>query len=130
MLSALSSTYSRFFNPASPVKPEHICTSNGLSSLIEHLAACTADAADCWLIPAPYYNGFTQDLNATSKVGIASVEIPEGQHGELGEVEALEKEMQRRSRDKALPKIAAVLVTNPHNPLGPFPFFSSSSPPD
>ncbi|GAA5906199.1 hypothetical protein JCM6882_006074 [Rhodosporidiobolus microsporus] len=118
ILNALSDTYSRFFNPHKPVKPEHICTSNGLSSLIEHLAACTADVGDCWLIPAPYYNGFTLDLNATSKVDIASVEIPEGQHGELGEVEALEQEMQRRSKDEEAPKITAVLVTNPHNPLG------------
>ncbi|GAA5824944.1 hypothetical protein JCM11251_006033 [Rhodosporidiobolus azoricus] len=118
IFSALSSTYARFFNPVTPVKAEHICTSNGVSSMIEHLAACTADEGDCWLIPAPYYNGFTMDLNATSKVGIASVQIPEGQHGELGEVEVLEKELQRRAMDETLPKVTAVLVTNPHNPLG------------
>ncbi|BGP17694.1 hypothetical protein JCM10213v2_005733 [Rhodosporidiobolus nylandii] len=117
IFSALAPLYARYFNPHTPVEARQIATSNGLSSMIEHLAACISDEGDSWIIPAPWYNGFAQDLNSTSKVDIASVDIPDGQHGEMGEVEALEDEMQRRKREDG-PKITAVLVTNPHNPLG------------
>ncbi|BGP49569.1 hypothetical protein JCM10450v2_005463 [Rhodotorula kratochvilovae] len=96
IFTALGSLYAAHFKPHDEVKPEHIATSNGLSPMIEHLAAVTSDVGDEWLIPAPWYNGFAQDLNATSQVGIASVSIPVGKTGTLAEVEALEAEMQRR----------------------------------
>ncbi|GAA5870829.1 hypothetical protein JCM8547_001718 [Rhodosporidiobolus lusitaniae] len=117
LLAALSAFYSRYFDPLTPVNREHICTSNGLSSTIEHLASCISDPGDSWIIPTPYYNGFTEDLGATAKVDIVAVPIPEGEHGETGEVEALEAELARR-RQEGGSKVTAILVTSPHNPLG------------
>ncbi|GAA5983427.1 hypothetical protein JCM11641_007845 [Rhodosporidiobolus odoratus] len=117
IFAALASLYAKHFNPHAPLQSSHIAVSNGLSSMIEHLAACISDEGDSWLIPAPWYNGFLQDLSATSKVEIASVDVPDGEQGELGEVGALEEEMQRREKEGGS-KITAILVTNPHNPLG------------
>jgi aspartate/methionine/tyrosine aminotransferase len=114
----LSSFYSRYFSPLTPVKPSHIATSNGMSSMIEHLATVISDEEDGWLLPTPWYNGFKNDLEATAKVRIVSVKIQMGQEGELEEVEALDREMQRRKDQGVEQKITAVLVTNPHNPLG------------
>ncbi|CEQ41537.1 SPOSA6832_03261, partial [Sporobolomyces salmonicolor] len=118
IFNALSRYYSRYFAPHTPVDPAHIATSNGLSPMIEHLAAVISDAGDAWLLPGEYYNAFKQDLGATSLVDIANVELREGEHGELAEVEAMEREMQRRKAEGLASKITAVLVTNPHNPLG------------
>ncbi|GAA5822011.1 hypothetical protein JCM3770_001632 [Rhodotorula araucariae] len=115
---ALGSLYAAHFKPHNEVKPTHIATSNGLSPMIEHLAAVMSDVGDEWLIPAPWYNGFAQDLNAASQVGIASVPVPVGKTGTLAEIEALEAEMERRKGDGSSAKVTAVLVTNPHNPLG------------
>ena len=36
----------------------------------------------------------------------------------IGEVEALDEEMQRRQGDSSAPRVTAVLLTSPHNPLG------------
>lgn len=58
------------------------------------------------------------DLNATSQVRIASVDIPIEQYGTLAEVDLLESEMERRKKDGNKQRITAVLLTNPHNPLG------------
>lgn len=86
--------------------------------MIEHLATVISDAGDGWLLPTPWYNGFKGDLEATARVKIVSVEIEMGKEGELEEVEALDREMQRRKDEGVEQKITAVLVTNPHNPLG------------
>ncbi|GAA5999565.1 uncharacterized protein JCM10292_004231 [Rhodotorula paludigena] len=118
IFSALSEHYQKYFAPHVPVAEKHIATSNGLSPMIEHIAAVISDPGDQWVLPAPWYNGFVPDLSATSQVGIASVSIPAGKNGTLAEVEAMHAEMERRAGDKSAPKITAVLVTNPHNPLG------------
>lgn len=59
-----------------------------------------------------------RDLGAVSQVRIASVAIPTGQNGTLAEVEAMDAEMERRRRSGVQQKVTAILVTNPHNPLG------------
>ncbi|BGP54406.1 hypothetical protein JCM8202v2_001984 [Rhodotorula sphaerocarpa] len=115
---ALASFFGSYFDPLVPVAPDHIATSNGLSPMIEHVAAAISDPEDAWLIPAPYYNGFVRDLNWTSQVRIASVDIPFDLAGSTAEVRLLDAEMERRNRDGVTQKITAVLVTNPHNPLG------------
>lgn len=118
IFSTLSNFYSRYFSPLVPVKPSHIATSNGMSPMIEHLATVISDEGDGWLLPTPWYNGFKNDLEATAKVQIVSVEIELGQEGELDEVKALDREMQRRMDQGVEQRIAAVLIANPHNPLG------------
>lgn len=118
LFKALSTYFQTYFNPLEPVLPKHIATSNGLSPMIEHVAAVVADPEDAWLIPAPYYNGFVPDLNATSQVRIASVHVPHEKCNTLAEVELMHAEMERRERDSEKQKITALLLTNPHNPLG------------
>ncbi|POY72182.1 hypothetical protein BMF94_4819 [Rhodotorula taiwanensis] len=118
LFQALAGYFRSYFDPLTPVEPKHIATSNGLSPMFEHVAAVISDPADAWLIPAPYYNGFVPDLNATSQVQIASVNIPVDKYGTVAEVHLLDAEMERREREGATQKITAVLVTNPHNPLG------------
>lgn len=49
---ALASYYSTYFKPVTPIEPKHIATSNGLSPMIEHVAAVISDPEDAWLLPA------------------------------------------------------------------------------
>ncbi|GAA6019099.1 hypothetical protein JCM11491_002846 [Sporobolomyces phaffii] len=118
LFSALSGHYARYFAPLAPVRHEHIATSNGMSSMLEHLATVISDEGDGWLLPTPWYNGFKGDLENTAKVHIVSVEVEMGCEGELQEVNAMDREMQRRKDQGVEQKITAVLVTNPANPLG------------
>ena len=115
---ALSTYFQTYFDPLVPVLPKHIATSNGLGAMIEHVAAAISDPGEAWLVSAPYYYGFGPDLDANSQVQIASVHVPREQCNTLAEVELLDAEMERRERDVVKPKITAVLITNPHNPLG------------
>ncbi|GAA6063704.1 hypothetical protein JCM10212_004431 [Sporobolomyces blumeae] len=118
LFSALSSHYARHFAPLVPVESSHIATSNGMSPMIEHLATVIADEGDGWLLPTPWYNGFKNDLEETARVRLVSVAIEHGREGEVDEVRAMDREMQRRKDEGSAQKITAVLVTNPHNPLG------------
>lgn len=67
----------------------------------------------------PYYNAFEGDHMDRSEVELVGVQIEDGEHGELAEVRRLEQEMQRRAEEGGA-KVRAVLITNPHNPLGEF----------
>lgn len=117
LLSRLSAFYASYLRPRSPVEPEHLITMNGVTSALSHLAASISDVGDSWLATKPMYYSFVRDLGAFSKVGLVSVDVADGQHGEMGEVEACEAELQRRERAGGS-KISAILLCNPHNPLG------------
>lgn len=44
--------------------------------------------------------------------------VPVDKVGTLAEVEALDAEMRRRTKDDKAAKVTTVLLANPHNPLG------------
>ncbi len=52
LFQALAGYFRTYFQPLVPVEPGHIATSNGLSPMIEHVAAVISDPEDAWLIPA------------------------------------------------------------------------------
>lgn len=75
------------------------------------------------ILATPYYNSFEEDFGHRSEVNLVSVDIKEGEHGELAEVERLEAEMQRREKEGGA-RVKAVLLTNPHNPMGKLAHFA------
>lgn len=85
--------------------------------MLDHLSSVLCDDGEAVILPTPFYNGFEEDMGDRSGVHLVDVEILEGEHGELKEVERLEKEMERREKEGGA-KVRAVLITNPHNPLG------------
>ncbi|KAK4699704.1 hypothetical protein P7C70_g6555, partial [Phenoliferia sp. Uapishka_3] len=117
IFAALDPFYQSYFNPRTAVLPNHLVCSNGLTTMIDTLATVICDRGEAWLLPTPFYNAFPDDLMSKAGVEVVRGVVPEGTHGELGEVEALERVMQAR---KVLggAAVRAVLVTNPHNPLG------------
>lgn len=117
LVTALIPFYERYFKPHKPLKTEHIIVGNGLSSILDHSSAVMANPGDAYILARPFYNAFEQEFGNRSQVDIVGVVIPEGEHGQRGEIEAFEREMQRQSRSGQASKIKAVLVTNPYNPL-------------
>lgn len=99
------------------MEPSHLGTGNGLSAVLDHIASVICDPGEAWIIPAPYYNAFEGDVGDRSGVKLVAVDIAEGEHGKLAEVERLDQEMTRRA-ERGGAKVRAVLFTNPHNPLG------------
>ena len=85
--------------------------------MIDTLARVLFDAGDACILATPYYNAFDEDFRARGDVSLIGVCPPEGKNGELEEVEAIAKELDKNEREGG-PKVKAVLVTNPHNPLG------------
>ena len=59
---ALSRFITRKFEPVSPVKPEHITVTNGVTTSIEECAWGLGDPGDGFLLGRPYYGSFPHDL--------------------------------------------------------------------
>lgn len=117
-MKALCSFYGTYTHPITPLEPAHIGTGNGLSAVLDHLGSTLCDPGEAFILPTPYYNAFDEDLSTRSQVELVAVKISEGEHGQLAEVERLDQEMQRRASEADAPAVRAVLLTNPHNPLG------------
>lgn len=120
---ALAGFFNRYFDPAERVEPDHMISGVGVSALLDQLFHAILDEQDGVLLLSPYYAGFDRDLVVgRSKVNLIGVECPlsEGSEdrwdgrGGLGEV--FEKAYQD-AKGRGV-NVRAVLITNPHNPLG------------
>ncbi|KAL8276984.1 hypothetical protein RQP46_010619 [Phenoliferia psychrophenolica] len=117
IFAALGPFYTSYFAPITPVLPQHLICANGLTPMLDALATALCDPGELILIPTPYYNSFPDDLSGKARVEVLNGIVPDGAHGELGEIAALEETMQAHTKSGGA-KVRAVLVTNPHNPLG------------
>lgn len=123
LFAALCKLYnSTLYSPVQPVRPEHIITGPGCGSLLDQLGEHLADCGETFLIAAPYYNGFDADLGTRSQVKCLPVFSPTGDetlassfHGQ-GALRGFKQAFQLCTQEGAPAR--AVLVTNPHNPLG------------
>lgn len=113
---ALAQFYATQVPLATPVDPSQLVTSSGLSGFLDRVACALCDPGEAILIPRPYYNAFVEDFGARSEVAVVGAGH-EGVTGTLAEVAAVEAELVRRERTGEA-KVRAVLLTNPHNPLG------------
>jgi len=85
---------------------DQIVTQCGVSALCESLSYILFDEHDEILIPAPYYTGFKYDFEARFKCKLVPVELENFIHS----VDQFEKNISKNTK--------AILLTNPHNPLG------------
>ncbi|KZO97243.1 PLP-dependent transferase [Calocera viscosa TUFC12733] len=104
------------FSPLQPIKSEDIVFGAGVSALIDMLAFHIADAGTGVLIAAPYYAGFNSDLNA--RCGVIPIPVfvdPEDRFGPAS-LDAFESTLHKAEAKGT--KVRAVILCNPHNPLG------------
>ncbi|KAL6106986.1 accs [Pungitius sinensis] len=104
-----------------PLKADNVVVMNGCSSLFSCIAAVICDPKDAILIPTPFYGVITEDLHLYSDVNLFHVPLNCEADGKGGQpfhltVSKLEEGLER-AKQKGL-TIRAVILMNPHNPLG------------
>ncbi|KAI2464340.1 putative aminotransferase GliI-like protein [Annulohypoxylon bovei var. microspora] len=115
LLTALSSLFNTYFAPFKPVENKNIVLTAGAAGSLDGLAWSLCDPGEGILVPCPYHAG-AYEVFLNIHTGI--VPIPVGA-GSLDDVfgEGMIPTLERGLRDATIP-IKAVVVTNPHNPLG------------
>ncbi|KAM0550276.1 hypothetical protein ACHAPJ_008946 [Fusarium lateritium] len=122
LLSATSNFFNRFFKPSSPITPDQILASNGVTSLIDLVTWTLCDDGDAVLYPTPNFYMLNYDLSA--RTGLISVPVStwgiDDQFSDAGladlihafETAAVDVERTRGSRCRVL------FLCNPANPQG------------
>ncbi|GAA98583.1 uncharacterized protein L969DRAFT_95185 [Mixia osmundae IAM 14324] len=118
LFSALIPFFEQRFKNVKPILPQHIVTGAGVSAVIDQLMILLCDPSDGCLIAAPFYAGFDRDLRVRNDVIPIGVQIPG--HIDPASPDSLNYLQARYDESKTGkgPKIKAVILCNPHNPLG------------
>uniref|UniRef100_A0A671ME06 1-aminocyclopropane-1-carboxylate synthase-like protein 1 n=1 Tax=Sinocyclocheilus anshuiensis TaxID=1608454 RepID=A0A671ME06_9TELE len=105
-----------------PLKPKNVVVMNGCGSLFSALAATLCDPEDAILIPSPFYGVITEDVDLYSSVKLHHVplysQVPTGSDVRPFQltVEKLENSLKEAKKEGL--NIKALILLNPHNPLG------------
>ncbi|KAH8887250.1 PLP-dependent transferase [Thozetella sp. PMI_491] len=118
---AVASFVNRHFLPASPVSPDMILSTNGVSSLIDLLSFNVCDTGEGVMVITPTYMMFPHDLCAKTGVQLIKADLSdmEAQFSAAGAdqlVVAL-KRAYEAARAQGIP-VRALLICNPCNPMG------------
>lgn len=113
---AMASHINEYFNPQTPVKTKEILTASGLTSIHEMVGWSLADPGDGILVSRPVYGRFELDFGNTDGLNMV--------YADMKGVDPFAKDVVERyqvafeeSTSKGI-KVKAVLIVNPHNPLG------------
>ncbi|GAA5826939.1 hypothetical protein JCM5353_004772 [Sporobolomyces roseus] len=116
LFAALRNLFDEHFHALRPVERDHIITGTGASTVIDLLVSLIADDQEGILVARPFYNGFQTSFEGRNGVKAVGVELREGTEATCEALEAYEEEM-KRSEARGT-KIRALMLCNPHNPLG------------
>lgn len=86
--------------------------------MIDLLVSCLADPGDGILVARPFYNGFAASFECRSGVIPVGVDVPVGEESGIAAVDAYEKRL-LECRNQGI-VVRAIMICNPHNPLGTF----------
>lgn len=114
---AMSDYFNDYFSPLEYTRPDQIVFANGCTALFDQLGQTLCDEGETILIPAPYYNAYQWDFTRRTKAVITSAAV--GNMDEGFEPVCIEAYRQTMAdlKEKGI-KATAMVVTNPHNPLG------------
>lgn len=104
------------FKPLVPLQPKHIICGAGVTALLDMLAFHVADEGDGILLAAPYYAGFNGDLKLRNSVQAIPVFVPRKDWFTPTGLETFEETYEAYTAKGV--KIRAVILCNPHNPIG------------
>ncbi|KAE8367080.1 PLP-dependent transferase [Aspergillus caelatus] len=112
------------FHSRKTITPDNLFITPGLASAIDALTWAICNDGDGILVPQPYYNGFDFDILNRSNGRVVGVKY-EGIEGFSGLDDLFRPDVNQRALEVALREakkngitIRALLVSNPHNPLG------------
>ncbi|KAF2733467.1 PLP-dependent transferase [Polyplosphaeria fusca] len=106
----------RYFKPHTPVKPDQLQGSNGCTGMFHMLGTVIGDPGDGILLTKPCYVALSHDFNLSAKM--EPVFVPFGETDQFcpEAIECYEKALQKAEKEGI--KIRALVLCNPHNPLG------------
>lgn len=93
------------------ITKDNVASCAGCTVALESLAMLLAEPGDVFLVPAPYYSGFIDDIN--ERAGVLAAGVP--CDAELDR-EAFEKAFAEQERQGK--RVRAVLFSSPNNPIG------------
>ncbi|PWN34605.1 PLP-dependent transferase, partial [Meira miltonrushii] len=115
---------SETFKPVKPILPQHLITGPGCGPLLDQLAEHLAEPGDGMLVAAPYYNGYDADF--ACRCDVTSIPVfsqtddgtgPSNFEGKSA-LRGFAKAKQEWQTNNPANVIRAVIVCNPHNPVG------------
>lgn len=115
---AMSQHLNEYFKPFRPVEADQIITASGLTAIHELVGYSLADPGDAILVSRPVYGRFELDFGNTNGIKIVYADI---HNTDPFSVDAVAK--YQEAWDKSVQEgvtIRAVLIVNPHNPLGKY----------
>lgn len=80
------------------------------------LVSVIADPGDGILLSQPHYTGFVASFGNRNGVEAVGVELEEGKEADESAIEAFERKLEESEARGC--RIRAVMLCNPHNPLG------------
>ncbi|KAK7181858.1 hypothetical protein DPSP01_002446 [Paraphaeosphaeria sporulosa] len=113
---AIASFFNTYFHPIQQVRADNIIITNGASSAIEHCAWALCNSGEGILLGRPYYRAFLPDIQTRFGVKVVPVAFGEVDPCGLDCVARYEEALLRSNADGV--KVRALLLCNPHNPLG------------
>lgn len=113
---AMAAFLNNYFQPHSPVHPDDIVGAAGVTAILEMLAFGIADAGDAILANRPIYGRFEVDVAVKARVKIIYANMEGVDPLSEGAVAMDEKACVETAKRGV--RIVALLLSNPHNPLG------------
>ena len=114
--SAVASFLSKGLKSFRPILPEHVAVTSGVTAAIEHTSWAFCDPGDGMLLGQPHYGAFFDDISARPGTKVVKVSF--------GEIDPIGPDSVSRHEDALLEseakgvKVKALMLCNPHNPLG------------
>ncbi|KAF2468469.1 1-aminocyclopropane-1-carboxylate synthase 7 [Lindgomyces ingoldianus] len=116
LLKALAEFFTAHFHPSVPIEPGHIITTAGAGSGLDALLYAVCDDGDSVIVPGPFWEGFGPYFKIHANVDILVASTPQLSMTMTPAVVDAIKETYLQASDPS--RIKAVVITNPHNPLG------------
>lgn len=113
---AMSNHMNMYFHPFSDVYPDELVFANGITSLCELFGYAVGLSGDGILISRPSYQAFPSDFGA--KAGIKCVFVPFRDTDQFSVAAVTNYENALLAAREAGIIVRALLLCNPHNPLG------------
>lgn len=113
---AMSAHMNEYFKPHTPIEDSHILTGSALTSIHEMVGLSLADPGDGILVSRPIYGRFELDFGNTAGLSIVYTDNEGIDPFSPKIVQQYQKAFDRSAASGV--KVRAILIVNPHNPLG------------
>ncbi|KAF2012800.1 PLP-dependent transferase [Aaosphaeria arxii CBS 175.79] len=113
---ALAGLLNDYFNPYEPITGKDIRATSAATALHEILAFSLASPGEGVLFSRPYYGRFELDFGNKAQVAVVPADTQAETCFQPDVVDAYEKALLKSNSEGV--KIRALLIVNPHNPLG------------